>query len=579
MERWQMNHNSNDTDLFQQNKDQAPYSLEKENLAKDNKTQNCVSEAENMINAHKRYFFPCNREDALLLLGGLCVSEFFPDRSVHLALTTAGPALLEDGLREAEEMLLTGGNPARFPVLLEIDRNDEQAIPNTIQYGEIKRIVFRTQPEADAFRHRPVDEFNPQALPYQIEAEKFGKEGDPRFFLRTSVDEHQVLVGNIADRFIAGIHFLLLLGEKHNECQAEITRFLTKPRTQASDNDTYNLNTAWLTLEKSLHTSKHTSYQDALTAGFSTTEYPPSQGTVLRHVSEMMLKVVGNDEFDKNIITRWIDIAEKVLKNLVVLDGSLLSDNKSVLLRGALLALMTDDINALSAFLNTDNPAGVKVSSVAAFLSGLKQGVMSIPWEIKKSRASQMSFLIANAIHEMSSHSDPEREFGIKRLVNPDNTEVEDLVFNDVRLTSWPVTTTEEQVDETDLREKLSVRGLQVVGPGKVKDSWIIKTENNVQIEIIKTGLNKRIFPSLRFYLDKGQKFINLTNQKKIFQAGGKFWHPGEEKETGKKKEFFLYCDLINIPDQDEMIILTEQLIDIVDKCVVKRGTRTRSKK
>src|SRR5690606_34906316 len=52
-----------------------------------------------------RTFFPCNREDAPLLLGGCCISHWFADPNVRLAIDASGAALIEEGLRAEEELL------------------------------------------------------------------------------------------------------------------------------------------------------------------------------------------------------------------------------------------------------------------------------------------------------------------------------------------------------------------------------------------------------------------------------------------------------------------------------------------
>ena len=54
------------------------------------------------LSAAQRFFFPCNREDALLFLGSLFVSPGFPLNGVRLPVDGDGIALLTEALRQAE---------------------------------------------------------------------------------------------------------------------------------------------------------------------------------------------------------------------------------------------------------------------------------------------------------------------------------------------------------------------------------------------------------------------------------------------------------------------------------------------
>src|SRR4051812_33237786 len=119
--------------------------------------------------ATPRYFFPCNREDVLVLLGSLFISPDFFLNSVRLAVQDEGLAILESALRETEAELIAGGRPERFPLLIEVNRDVVSRSPRTIAFSDIIGIVFRNREEEEDFRFRPVDEFDTEALPAFVE--------------------------------------------------------------------------------------------------------------------------------------------------------------------------------------------------------------------------------------------------------------------------------------------------------------------------------------------------------------------------------------------------------------------------
>src|SRR5688572_8850127 len=80
----------------------------------------------------QRYFFPCNREDALAFLGSLFVSADFILDSVSLPLQPEGVALLTEGLNETEQELLRAGRRERFPLLIEVSSSAAQARPRSV---------------------------------------------------------------------------------------------------------------------------------------------------------------------------------------------------------------------------------------------------------------------------------------------------------------------------------------------------------------------------------------------------------------------------------------------------------------
>jgi len=175
----------------------------------------------------KRVFFPCNREDALVLLGSLCISEFFPDQTIQLAIQPKGVALVDQGLRRAEEEMLEAGRKERFPILVEVAQGVVQEFPRVIEYKDILGLIFRNQTEADEFRFRPVDEFDTETFGFLVDGGLFGREGDPRFTIRSNDNDSECKIGRAADRLAAGVHCILSLGITNPQCRKAIAGFFS----------------------------------------------------------------------------------------------------------------------------------------------------------------------------------------------------------------------------------------------------------------------------------------------------------------------------------------------------------------
>ena len=289
----------------------------------------------------KSLFFPCNREDALLLLGSLCISEFFPDASVRLAIQPGGIALLDQGLRRSEEDLINGGRPERFPVLIEVDQHVGKRSPRVIEYSDVLGLVFRTQSEAEDFRYRPVDEFDTDSFSCRAESEIFGLPGEPRFGIRESSDKVTLNAGRIVDRLAAGVLCLLALGNARPDCRVAIADFLGRKSREKLGKEEIDFEAAGdilLDIPSEMARSKH---QRAIVPAFASFE-----GGSVRHLVEQVTRnfaaIPGGDEASARMESRWVEVALDVLKSRIALAGDQLSDDRSVLLRGALLGLVVD---------------------------------------------------------------------------------------------------------------------------------------------------------------------------------------------------------------------------------------------
>ncbi|WP_179062181.1 hypothetical protein [Pseudomonas taiwanensis] len=486
-----------------------------------------------------RLFFPCNREDALILLGGLCISEFFPVPDVKLAIQEAGIALLEGGLRSEEEVLLHSGRTEKFPVLIEVFPVVALMRPRILEHKDVIKLWFRTSSEADEFKFRPVDEFDTETYSCEVDAALFGWAGEPRFLVRSAASFQRV--GLIADRFAAGVGSVLSLGNARPDCRAAITEFLGSSCKKGASSG-FDFVTAFrVALEQR---EIDLNCQEAIVSAFLGADDPSPRHLLSRVAAGFASSVKGGHEEEGD--RKWLEVADAVIRNRIALTGDWLSDEKSILLRGTLLALIVDNVQALDVFLDAEKPAGVRVSTIAAFFVGLKQGVISTSWKVKKVNARQIS-LVAAMIAKASV--DPSRDMGglfsvSEFLVNA--SWVTSIIASGESLVEWM-----EEVGEGKygyIQKWISgfdSSEFEVLGGGRIPGSFLVKLGSEHLVEISSYHSVDPEIHSIRFYLDERQKLRKVKDLESIRAGGSRLWYPGFD-ETGSR---FLFCDIYSLPD------------------------------
>lgn len=517
-----------------------------------------------------RVFFPCNREDALVLLGSLCISEYLPDQTLSLAVQPEGIALVEDGLRGSEELLLNAGRPERFPLLVEVDGCVKSRHPRTIGFGQVLGLRFRTQSEADDFRFRPVEEFDTETFGCIAEPTLFGLDGDSRFAIRSADRTPEMEIGRIADRLVAGVQSIVELGEVKTACRSTVARFLCGAPEASQDTEEIDFPLACRLLINLGEPESFSRNQRAFVSVFASMERPTAR-ELIEGISRFLSDMADEGEAIAHREARWVAVANDAIRSKVALNGDQLSDDGSVVMRAALLGAVVSNVNALGSFLDIEKPAGPKVTATAAFLIGLKKGIIDSSWSEKKAMASFLSLALARTIkllatkpHEILNVLEIERE----------ETELSERLFIRVdghQLASW---TFEKliQPDSISLAwlAEFARLGYQVAGAGSSEYSWIVCLSEVHNVEVVRCTCNGLEFPSLRFYLNESTKLKKVKELAEISNRDGLFWHLHSDL-SGQK---FLCCDLISLPDGNGKLLVAEKLIEALSLYTIAKKPR-----
>jgi hypothetical protein len=524
------------------------------------------------LDTTSRWFFPCNREDALVLLGSLFISPAFFLNSVRLAVQSDGIAILADGLNKAEEELLTGGRQERFPLLVEVDASVADQSPRTITLIDVVRLVFRNKQEADDFQFRPVEEFDTEALKTEIEPGLFGREGAARFTIRPALDESDVDLGYIADRFVAGIQAMISLGRGAEDLVPAIRDFLTS-RGGDAHGESLDFDTACIALQLRTAHRAPSRRQAAIASAFANDEGRGARGLVEGIARRLAAGERSDDEAHQE--TRWESVAHDVLRGRIELDGNHVSDDGSILLRGALLGVVADKPASLIAFLRASKPAGRRVTILASFLAGLKRGVLQTSWKEKKVDASWMSLLLRDVIIR-SVGSTAEEQLVTVNTVDADGHSLISVVAAGQEVAAWNI---ERAVVEGDLVKEWQAAfagaGYEVLGPGRTPHSWIVELAPGQHVEVSYAETNKIRFPMLRYHFESGVRFKKIKEVSNALDHGTMFWHKVQD-DSG---ENYLYCDLPTLPTDQSRTLLSAKLTEAISLSTIpKRGKSNRKR-
>ena len=518
-----------------------------------------------------RIFFPCNREDALVFLGSLCISRVFPDSKVILPIQPSGVAVIDSGVRASEELLLNDGVAERFVVLVELTQEVLQMEPRTIGPEQISGLRFKSQKEADDFRFRPVDEFDTETYQCTVDPGLFGLDGDARFSVRSKTEPDILRTGEIADRIVSGISSLLELGSSRPVCRDAIVGILLGEKTGFD----FNIVSTLQHLCGGGSDSPLSRQARAIVDAFSNIHRPDARSLIdgiagnLSERSEMDERTLRGEQ-------KWAEFARDVIRNKAVLDGEQTADAGSIALRAALLGALTNDTDALCAFLDAEKPSGPGVTALAAFFVGLKRGVIDTSWKRKRNNVRGISNLLANVVRMLSKQprviSKP-YDVSIEEQASTSSTEIR---LGEVSLAKWETKKTfpPDAVDEQWMANFVHL-GYEVIGAGSLKYSWIVRLSEKYTVEVVRREFGEKTFPIFVFRLPEGEKLKKAKDLAEFSKTAGTFWNLVNDPVQGA----VFQCNLMSLPNADERKFLVDKLNECLLLCAVPKRAKVAKRK
>ncbi|MEH6433838.1 hypothetical protein [Massilia sp. DD77] len=532
-----------------------------------------------------RLFFPTNREDILLQLSSLAISRGLPAGQTVVPVQDDALALLPDGLRTDEISLLQGGQAGRFPVLVEL-RESVGGERFSFGMSEVAALWFRSQEDADDFRFRPVDELNTEELTCRVDPQLFDLPGSPRF--RQGSEESLELRdrGRFSDRIAGGVCSVLELGATQPVCWHDIAELLCRPLAATPSHEV----TLAGALASGCMPASEGGQANIVLRAFIAHGTDDSASTLVARIHANLTDGT-DDESQIRKVERWFSMANAVLQNRARLDGELLSDEGSVALRASLLASVVGDVRALIPFLHAPRPAGRKVIVAAAFLIGLRTGVIDMPWTMKRTRLSILSPLIV-ALRVAALETRESVGGGFQ--VEPDETlagVVLRLFWRDHEVACWPPSGGEVSVRQedpereadpaTELQPALrpdeagsavaSVSSDSVLPESGAPDC--IRSLDGRSIDLLWPAPPRKRGVTLRCVLSEGDRLRKPKEILEIAGTGGLLWRAGISAEGTEA----LYADLLEWPGDSLLEELSGTLALALDAYLVKKKARAAS--
>lgn len=518
-----------------------------------------------------RYFVPCNREDALLLLSSLGISHLFPGKLIALPVQGPEVAIVEGGLRQSEEALLNNGQPERFPVLVELTPAASELAPRLLEFSHILGLRFHGEKELQDFRFRPIDELDTEALTCTAEPDLFSLAGEPRFSVQLGAEREIPRVGQVADRLVSGVRCLLELGEGRPICWDAIARLLCGnlgPEGAENELGFEDVAAELIMPGSAAALSRH---------GRTLAEvFPHVEQRGARRIVEDLSKALAKRETDepsRRSESAWAEKANQVLRNKAALDGELLGDAKAILLRAALLAAVVDEVSQLTKFLDAEKPSGVKVTSIAAFLVGLKKSLVGTSWRQKKGRVAQLSRLLTTIQRGLLKDAPPVSGIFALLVQESEDSTRSAIRWGDDEIANWErrkvVPPDAVQQEWGAAFERL---GYKVVRAGATRYSWVVQWSEERQIEVVRVQSGEDVYAVLKFSLGGEWKPKKSKDLVEISQRLELLWRPAKTDEG----EVVLHCALLALPDQQGRALVGRRLSEAISLCAVPQKVRKR---
>lgn len=338
-----------------------------------------------------KYFIPLNRENALFVLSNAAI---YPEGAEGTLLPLADKKLLvlKTGLRETERQVVTGGREERFPVLVEVafktDKKvtkgqDPKQLLKAVPISCIKFVHFESEDEKEDFLARPVRGFSFDWFKFSVSPGLFSLQGKNRLGDSLELtDEAQRLL--YADS-LAGAFLASTINKKGNEFPFEPVASIAGVSKKKNALAKLVARSFSVLNSKAMSSKKleENMVFEVIRMNFEERNIKGSdQELLFEEVAQKLETLLSNDE-DKFIIHKWKETALSYLNNLKAIDQKAFSDNKSIPLRAALLAIWKETPEELDAFHESFPQIGQNVFALAKFMTGVRKGLMKTPAEQK----------------------------------------------------------------------------------------------------------------------------------------------------------------------------------------------------
>lgn len=293
----------------------------------------------------------------------------------------ARPVVLR-ALRATEAPLVTRAQQGEFPILLQLaetgDAGLQPSLERTLPLSAVERVFFRQASDRDILLNRTFENASPRGLNLEVDESLFGQEGEPRFLPLDEIPSEEPASWRQADWICGGLAAALAAARLHPRLPSPEHWLLTS----GFGRDLVDL------LDQSAARDQPAGALVDLLARES------GRGDLYGEtLLEMALDVLDEVGSNRDILDAFAKHVRAVLASDVARKPGELTDEGDIALRAlSLLIQRPTTADVLEDRVNGEFP-GLCVFLTAALLSGVREGLARLPWQLKSTEAEVISGL------------------------------------------------------------------------------------------------------------------------------------------------------------------------------------------
>lgn len=290
--------------------------------------------------------------------------------------------VVQRALRATEAPLVTRAQQGEFPILLQLAETGDAGLPpsleRTLPLSAVERVLFRQASERDILLNRSFENASPHGLNLSVDESLFDHEGEPRFLALDEVPSGEPASWRQADWICGGLAAALAAARLHPGLSRPEHSLLAS----GSGRDLVDL------LDQSAARDRPAGALVDLLARES------GRGDLYGEtLLEMALDVLDRAGSDRDILDAFAKHVRAVLASDVARKPGELTDDGDIALRAlSLLIQRPTTADVLEDRLKGEFP-GPNVFLTAALLSGVREGLARLPWQLKSTDAGVTSGL------------------------------------------------------------------------------------------------------------------------------------------------------------------------------------------